>query len=194
MEMKKILFIILTISVLSCKAQQVIIPVEKQIEYENDEIEYPDNVYLKDVNNLLDRYVGTWKKTQNNKTYEFYVIKVTRESNNEYIQFKKDELEIRYRITNNTTSDVIVDTTNLNDSPYVIDGKHFNLRKSVYFLDYIGFDTNCGQNGTIVIEVPPTNNFTTMKLFLSVYGEQGDCPGGAVPQILPTEVITLTKQ
>ncbi|MFY0630972.1 MAG: hypothetical protein JXR05_11360 [Flavobacteriaceae bacterium] len=191
--MKKLLIILLAISALSCKTQQVIIPVEKHIEYQNDEIEFPNNAYLKDVNNLLDKYVGVWKKTQNNKIYEFHVIKVARESNDEYMQFKKDELEIRYKITNAVTGNVIVDTTILNEGPYVIKGKHFNLDKTVYSLYYIGLNNKCGQNGIVFIYFH-TSDLNQMNLFLSVNGGTVNCPTGQVPQVLPTDAITLIKQ
>ncbi|MFY0630973.1 MAG: hypothetical protein JXR05_11365 [Flavobacteriaceae bacterium] len=190
--MKKLLIILLAISAFSCKAQQVIIPVEKYIEYQKNEIEFPEGGYLKDVNNLLDKYLGIWRKTQNNKIYEFHVVKITRSS--ETRDLKMDELEIRYKITNATTGDVIVDTTILNDGPFIIKGKHFNLDKTVYSLSYIGLNSKCGQNGTVFIEALPANNFTTLKLFLYVYGETYDCPNGSVPQVLPTDWVRLIKQ
>lgn len=190
--MKKILIILLAISAFSCKAQQII-PMEEEINYRKNQIEYPSNVYLKDVNGLLDKYVGIWKKTQSNRTYEFRIVKITRESNDQYMQFKKDKLEMRYKITNATTGDVIVNTTTLNDGPLVIKGKHFSANKLVYSLNYIGLNYSCGQNGTVFIQVSQ-NNLNDMHLFLYAHGETIDCPTGQVPQVLPTDKIVLDKQ
>ena len=56
--MKQILFIVIAITVItSCKAQQTtIIPLGSSLDYE-----FNQNTYLKDVNNDLDKFVGTWK-------------------------------------------------------------------------------------------------------------------------------------
>ena len=71
--MKKIFFIgCFILSIANCIAQQII-PVENQINYINNEIEYPDNTYIKDVNNVLGKYVGTWKGMYNTLNYEFIV-------------------------------------------------------------------------------------------------------------------------
>jgi len=56
--MKQLLFIVIAITVItSCKAQQTtIIPLDNISPYE-----FNQNTYLKDVNNDLDKFVGTWK-------------------------------------------------------------------------------------------------------------------------------------
>ena len=64
------------ITALSCKAQ--IIPIEEQINYMNNEIEIPDGAYIKDVNNLFNKYVGIWIGTHNNKTFELHIEKSTK--------------------------------------------------------------------------------------------------------------------
>ncbi|MDA9339700.1 hypothetical protein N9Q68_01880 [Polaribacter sp.] len=72
-----VLMVLLT--TLSCKAQHII-PVEDVVEYRNSEgglLGDRDYVYVKDINNLLDKYVGTWKGTYSGKNYEFKVIKIT---------------------------------------------------------------------------------------------------------------------
>lgn len=65
----------LILTIFGCKAQ--IIPVEEYRNYLDNEIEIPDGAYIKDVNNLLDKYVGTWIGVQNSKTYEFRISKLT---------------------------------------------------------------------------------------------------------------------
>jgi hypothetical protein len=77
-KMKKMLIIGLFILVnLSCKSQ-AIVPVETRIDYIHTGDGVPETItYFKDVNNLLDKYVGVWKGTLNNINYEFKITKIT---------------------------------------------------------------------------------------------------------------------
>ncbi|QMU65980.1 MAG: hypothetical protein GKR88_17985 [Flavobacteriaceae bacterium] len=185
--MKKIIFILTSVFITySCKAQ--IIAVE---DFENYNQELPDNAYIKDINNILDKYVGTWKGIYDSKSYEFKVIKVT--ENNTDLKYKEDLLLMRYKITD-SSNNVIESTLNLSDtSNFIIRGNYLSNRGS-YVLNYIGLNDECGQNGTIFISIYDTNN-TKMKLYLEVDGEMGlDCTSGGVEQVLPTDWIDLTKQ
>ncbi|RBW57580.1 hypothetical protein DS884_11035 [Tenacibaculum sp. E3R01] len=188
--MKKILFLILIISVVvSCKAQ--IIAVEDFEEYPN---ELPDGAYIKDVNGVLNKYVGTWKGTYNTKSYEFIVVKVTKEDLN--LKFKEDLLLIRYKITD-ANGVVLENTLNLPDDDIgVIKGRYLAKKTGSYVLSYIGKEADCGQKGTVFIGVLNNSNNKKAKLFLYPSTELLDgnkCSTWAT-QILPTEVITLTKQ
>ena len=81
--MKQILLILLaTISVLSCKAQ--VIPVQNSIGYLIIDTNIPDGTYLKDIDNLFDKFIGTWTGTRNNKNYEFIITEITTEYRNFY--------------------------------------------------------------------------------------------------------------
>ncbi|WP_375238302.1 DUF6705 family protein [Aurantibacter sp.] len=53
--MKKILFILILFICVNLQAQDIIIPIEDTSEHTSE-----DNHYYKDVNNLLDKYTGTW--------------------------------------------------------------------------------------------------------------------------------------
>src|SRR5690606_13097731 len=82
-KMKSIgIIIILALFALSCKAQ--IIAVEDFEDYPN---ELADGAYIKDINNVLGKYVGNWKGTYNNRNYEFRIIKYTRESETRPLKF-----------------------------------------------------------------------------------------------------------
>jgi hypothetical protein len=183
--MKKILFIgLIILSTISCKAQ--VIAVENFKDYPH---ELTEGTHVKDINNVLGKFVGTWKGTYNNKNYEFRIIKYTRTSTKRNLKF--DKLLIRYKITD-TNNTVIEDTTTLpNDSMFVIKGSYLTNHGS-YVLYYQGKNYKCGQNGDIFMGVYGTNN-TKMKLFLSVDGEMYDCTKPA-QQILPTKSMELTKQ
>lgn len=89
--MKNILYIIaITFSVLA-NAQEVIVPIENQL-LENSPI---SNVYNKDVNNILDKFVGTWVYDTAPHYLKIVVTKVIhKESINKTFN---DNLEVRYQ-------------------------------------------------------------------------------------------------
>src|SRR5690606_1739518 len=115
-KMKKILLItLLILTALSCKAQ--IIPIEEDINYRINEIEIPDGAYIKDVNHLLDKFVGTWIGTFDNKSYEFGITKLTES----FLGISNDRLIIKNEITDNITKQEIADTTTMpNDTSLLI--------------------------------------------------------------------------
>lgn len=189
--MKKTAILGLTILLaLSCKAQQII-PIEKMIDYRKSGTGLPEGtIYLKDVNNLLNKYVGIWKGTYDNKKYEFRIAKFT--ENRERV--KEDMLLMSYIITD-TNGTVIENTTTLpNENYLVIHGDYID--RSSYLLTYVGRKGNCGQMGTIFISTSKNSNYTQMKLFLEpeqMLISPKDCPNGGAVQIMPTNQIVLTK-
>ncbi|HET8809923.1 MAG TPA: DUF6705 family protein [Flavobacteriaceae bacterium] len=197
--MKKQLIIVMGMLVcLSCKAQnpplQQIIPLEDYINYQNNDIPIPDNVYFKDINGLLDKYVGTWIGTYNNKTFEFHVVKTTPQSDIRP-SVTIEQLYMRYKITD-ANGNVIENTLNLPDtSPMVIKGSYISRDLTDYFLYYVGQESGCGQHGDIVIFEIST---TQMELYFrpgeNVY-TSNRCPNGPAQQVLPVETaLVLTKQ
>lgn len=193
--MKNIItLIIVLVGTLSCKAQQVIIPVEKAIEYRDADSGVPDGVYLKDINGLLNKYLGTWKGTVDNKNYTFVIIKY---KNNLSRGVSQDELMIRYLITTSNGT-VIEDTRSLSDdSSYVIKGDYFNKTASYYVSSYMGKNADCGQSGNLFITGTKLPN--QIKLFLipdKVMINIQNCPGQkAADKLLPVDnEVLLTKQ
>jgi hypothetical protein len=77
-NMKKLIIIfgIFSMSIMSCKAQ--IIPIEEHREYKENETEIPDGSYLKDVNDILPKFIGTWVGSYDSKTYEFKMEMLTK--------------------------------------------------------------------------------------------------------------------
>ena len=58
--------------IMSCKAQIVSLDVMSQCNGTN----CPDYTYVKDTNNRLNKFVGTWKGTYTDgRTYEFHFVK-----------------------------------------------------------------------------------------------------------------------
>lgn len=188
--MKKII-LPLMISMYCCSAQQII-PLEDFLNYRDNEIEVADGTYFKDVNGLLNKYVGTWKGSWNNKNYEFIVEKYYTEAEKTYLKY--DKLRIRYKVFNGNGV-LIEDTTSLpDDSNYVLMGLY--LDESGYVLFYQGKESLCGQKGNVFISVFGANN-GKMQLFLypdSEFIDSETCPNGEATQVLPTDSIELLKQ
>lgn len=69
--MKNIFIIIFSTMNLLFNAQTVSLETMSQYSPGN----YPAAEYVKDINGLLNRYVGTWKGTYEGKVYEFNLIK-----------------------------------------------------------------------------------------------------------------------
>lgn len=189
--MKKILILgIILLSNVSCKAQNVM-PIETIINYIKAENGIPETItYFKDINNLLDKYVGVWKGTYASKNYEFRITKYT----SIYDGLSEDSLLIRYLITD-ANGTIIEDTRSTpDDGHYLIRGHYVD--KSHYVLSYAGKETSCGQSGEVYIWTVNTNN-TQMKLFLAqdqVLLNSVDCPNGRATQVLPLQQMLLIKQ
>ena len=92
--MRNVLSIVIIFLLLSCKAQTIAIE-DFQDYVKQNKHGLLNGGYIKDVNNVLDKFVGTWKGTQNSKNYEFVIVKVTKNDG----VLKEDKLLMRYKIT-----------------------------------------------------------------------------------------------
>ena len=188
--MKRITIIaVLLLFVLHCKAQNIV-PVEKAIDYKTAGKGIPVDTYLKDVNNLFAPYIGTWKGTINNKTYTFFITKITETGNGRSV----DKLTIHHLIFDNILGYTLEDTR-IKSRPHIT-GWNFQKDLSYYHLHYTAENPWCGRMGQVSIK---KTNATTMLLYFTpgpVGGPFDRCPGGKMTeQILPTEVpLALTKQ
>jgi hypothetical protein len=149
-----------------------------------------DYVYVKDVNNILPKFIGTWKGVYNSKNYEFKIIKTTIDDG----ELKEDLLLMRYKITANNGS-TIENTLSLpNNSPFVMQNGYV-AKTGSYVFSYIGKNNACGQNGWVFMGILNNSNNKKAKLFLQVEGENyPECTTGAAEQILPMEQMELVKQ
>lgn len=192
----KNLFIITTLLLLSisCKAQTTI-SLEQAYEYNKiDSIGIPMTVtYVKDINNRLDQFVGTWKGTYNGKTYEFRFIK---KLNFGSYSVKWDKLIGRVLIKDSNGT-IIYNTTNVTDDTKTgFEG--YTFQSSSYMLNFYNMnDTYCNDGGVVYMGISKTNP-KIMYLSLSRDIDWVDlkkCPNYStyVP-ILPKDKITLTKQ
>ena len=184
--MKKIFLFIVLVSLISCKAQTY--PLRTY------GISIPMNAYLKDTNNELPAYEGTWKGMWNNKIIYITLKKLNyhyREPLNYYI----DILIGKFKVTDNS-GNILFDNTNLPDTEAKIEGGRFRKKDGKYSLTYSDSEICC-LNGFIQI------NFTdSTKTKLAWKFNEGDfiitkdCPyysSPEFPQPLPKEII-LIKQ
>lgn len=177
---------------MSCRAQ-TIVPVEKIMDYIVAGNGIPDDTYLKDVNNLLGKYVGTWKGTFGGNNYTFYITKYTSKLD----KVTHDELLIRYLITTSNGS-ILEDTRNLpDDGAYVIEGDYFSKDTTYYVLNYAGKNSQCGNKGTVFIRM---KNATNTEMHLSfepdkIMISEDVCPEFKLAELtLPKGGMRLTKQ
>lgn len=190
MKAKHILGILVFILTISCKAQQTIIPLENHyLYYNNAENGVPPNSYLKDVNHLLDKFVGIWKGTYNGRSFELRIIKGTATESYNNITF--DRLFIRY-IIKDVNGTILENSTSYtdNNSPYIMRGIRFNQKGTQYYLSYVGREANCGQIGNVLINIGKADN---NKMVLSLFPDkilvtEKNCPGFVMAkQLLPVE-------
>jgi hypothetical protein len=117
--MKKIFFYLNIILItLSCKAQSPVVDLEARGLPEDY-----SNYYFKDLNNELDKYVGTWKYENGNTSLTIQLIKKEQVFNGRYYY---DDLLGEYKYIENGAEVVnylprLFDT-NVNDGQHTIDG------------------------------------------------------------------------
>ncbi|WP_374458706.1 DUF6705 family protein [Chryseobacterium taeanense] len=170
---------------ISCKAQIYPLRTFTQI---------PQNAYLKDTNNELQYYVGTWKGTWNSKTISVTFKNITNQYDN-ILKYYKDFLVGKFKVTD-SNGQILFDNTYLSDNDAKIIGGKFRKVDDKYSLGYIDTDI-CNMMGSILINF--TNPTKTQMLFtFSDWTDiiTPDCPYYNVnpfPEPLPKSII-LTKQ
>ncbi|MEO9502232.1 hypothetical protein [Nonlabens ulvanivorans] len=184
--------IILTVQLSSC---QVIMDLETYAVYADDqEISIPDDVtYIKDVNNSLAPYLGTFIGTYNGNTITFTITKLT-----ETDWITRDILNIKYKIED-ANGNILVQTFNFPDNSHDISGIYLDSQGQ-YIAYYHGFDATgfdeCGQSGTFSLYINPLSS-NQMKVYLANSTDillQDDCPNGETPHVFPANVLfTLTR-
>ncbi len=126
--MKAIVRMLLFIMI-SCKSQSPIYTFGDN----NIPSNIPNNAYIKDTNNILNKFTGIWKYESNGKTFVINLQKIMVNFTNYYV----DELNGYYKYINGTST--IVDTSNFPVYKSKITGRwfrHGNLNKvTLFFVD-----------------------------------------------------------
>lgn len=203
------------LSTLSCKAQliennntnnttpqELIIPVDDDIIYRKNQTYVPDGSKVKDVNNLLDEYVGTWIGNHNGMTIELRIEEYTWVSDDPQTQIiENDELILRYKLTDSNGT-VIEDTTNQpDDGNLVVHGDYLSETGSHYAFSFYTKAERCEPSGKLYVSVGWDNNPNKMKASLNTafsnefMSEDPNCPNGYVQPFIPrSPQMTLMKQ
>ncbi|PKF76249.1 DUF6705 family protein [Chryseobacterium sp. PMSZPI] len=190
--MKKNISILIILLSFFCKAQSVI-SLEQAYEYSKSDDGLPEAVtYVKDINNRLDQFAGTWKGAYNGKQYEFRFIKKV--NFGEY-SVKWDKIIGRFMVKDGA-GNLLYNTINEpNDNNTRFWG--FKLQNRVYEMSFVGNIEYCNDSGVVFIEVSKNN---PNIMYLNFSRDQGaynpeKCPNYStyVP-LLPKEKMTLMKQ
>jgi hypothetical protein len=98
------------------------------------------------VNGLLNPFVGTWKGTSGNKTYEFKISKITKNDG----EIKSDILIVRHRIMD-MEGTLLEDTYAMSSKDVHLKGSFMIENQGGYEFLYTGILTQCGQSGTVTL-------------------------------------------
>lgn len=147
--MKNLILIITCFTLsLSCKAQQIV-PLDTYPTY------IQNNDYLKDLNNELDFFIGTYQTNYQGNTYTLYITKIIKKPiGGGTVNYFQDVLSMRYTIED-SSGQIIEDTQNMNFTPNQRDFTIYSLSnldsaKFVAF-SYGGIGCNIG-SGRILLQ------------------------------------------
>lgn len=196
--MKNITLLLLLLFTLSCNAQIISLETKAQCMQENPPISCPDNwTYVKDINNSLDKFYGTWKGVHDGKTYEIKFKKGLYQDLT-LSERKSDILIGRLRVT--TTGNLpltIFDNFNEpDDNKTEFSGLGFQKDLNYYMLSFSGSYTDvCLNSGTVYISILP-NQINQMNLIylLDTDFYSKECPSSFQTTIPEKQNITLIKQ
>ena len=181
--MKKFFILLLMSSISFSNKAQTILPVEDYATYINSEDGLPSNITkIKDINNVLSKFIGKWEGSYNNRGFNIQIYKMTLY---DVTGIEKDVLKMKYKITDQSNN-VIYNTFQLaSNNGYIPEGHYYFLDSDRYSFIYQGENFDCGQSGEIFIELINNNQ---LKLILSPSREViYDCPNGQAEQLFPTE-------
>ena len=198
--MNKIIIILITlILAISCKAQ--VIGTLEQFEEctmrPNHDEGCPDleNItYVKDTNNRLDQFVGTWKGSYGGKQYEIKLEKKINYKDEPTDALSWDMIIGRILIKDNSGNIIYTSMSKPDNNTYFFG---YNFQRTTYIMHFIG-NYDCLESGNVFIETG-INNPNEMTLF---YLQDPDgllniakCPNFStfVP-LLPPNKMTLIKQ
>ena len=185
----KYLLSILTFLTISCHAQTVTLETAAQCRGTGN---CPNFTFIKDINNSLNKYVGTWKGIYNGKTYEFNFIKKL----NVGELIKKDRLIGRMRIKD-SNGNIIYNTFNETDDEKTnLMGDNFQSDLKAYIIYFVGNSPfACGEEGDVYLRIKPeTPNVMTIKMLQDADIVWGECPSNYQPTIPYNTSISLTRQ
>ena len=189
-------------------AQQAIIPVENKRNYNGALIDTSEGIYFKDVNNVLDKFVGTWKYDDGNGTvYEITFYKVLHYTDGDDVD-SYDQLRANFKLSlggieqfntyTNPCDDCIWYTSGFNNKyNYNQSAGHWEktpANANMYELRYMepGFDYRESSRAYIIYSTSGSQEVLTWE---HQYGERTNYVTGLPVDVYKTpEQMTLIKQ
>lgn len=175
------------------KAQPGIISIEQASDYINTRDSLPAGITIvRDINNSLNKYVGTWTGLFEGKKYDF---RFTKEINHDYGDGMWDRLIGRFVIVNGNGYGV-VEYNSLGQSIQNISlwGGYYQKNGQSYKMSFVG---NCYNDaGTVYLTVKSSQPDTMyLSYWVNPDLQSSDCPPNT-PTILPLspKVLTLIKE
>ncbi|MHA6728324.1 DUF6705 family protein [Chryseobacterium sp. A301] len=177
---------------LACNAQSTI-SLEQAMEFRNSPDGIPDNVtYVKDINNRLNQFVGTWKGNFDGKSYEFRFVK-----REKYGRYTVEWNDIVGRASVSIGNSTVYNTLNeLDDNKTYLWG--YSIQNNVYTLNFIA-NIDCNDSGDLFIEVSPSNpNQMTLYFVRDIdilVDIEKKCPNySSYVPLMPSKKMILVKQ
>jgi hypothetical protein len=190
---KNTITIFLALFAISCKSQTVSLETAAQCQASpNCPVNYN---YIKDINNTLNKYVGTWKGTYNGKVYEMIFNKNLHE---DFTGIKSDEIAGRLKIT--TTGNppfTIFDNFNEpDDNKTRFSGLGLTNDLHVYRMIFGGpFTSGCINRGTVSLRINPSTPNQMRIIYWSARDiVVGECPTTFEQTFPEQQEIFLTRQ
>ncbi len=153
--------------------------------------------HIKDINGVLDKFVGTWKGAFDGKQLEVVISKKTIDYT-KYIKHKRsepllwDQLLLRHKITDQN-GEIIANTLGFPDDDEFIMFKDEYRNSYTYIFNYFGKNYKCGDNGDVWFFMKKNN--TEAYFSYSYRGSQSfNCTTSIGPVFPNDQGILLTKQ
>jgi len=185
------LILLLLVANVSIHYGQQIIPVEDLYSLRTNGTLPNGTFSIKDVNNVLLRFTGTWKGEYDSKKYEIRIERVTQP----FFDAEEDVLMMRYKITTSIGTLIEENLSVLNNEDVSISG--YYLQNRTYIFTYQGIDWECGQSGEVYIAAGYDRNPNKMGLHLNpeqILLDTTACPNGRAAMPFPKEMMWLYKQ
>ncbi len=142
---KKISVLLVIISVISCRAQQIL-PLNTFLD------DIPANAHLKDLNNQLEPFIGIYKANFNNRETTLYITKIEdhleKSTGKSYFS---DILDIKF-IVKDSYGNVLQDTKNINDTKNELQSIGIHPNGNAEFF-YSGTNCDVGWGGVTLNKV-----------------------------------------
>jgi len=185
------LLLLLTISCKSYTQQQTIVPLRTYTDIPEDA-----GYYMKDTNNELQDYEGTWKGVWDNKTI-FITFKKINDKYNTAMRYNSDIIVGKFKTLDNN-GNILFDNTQSIDNEAKIEGTGFQKITDKYLMFYVDKDL-CDMTGNIEItfaNITKTQlnfNFGQDMMYLDTDCYFYSYPSSQYPKPLPNNIV-LTKQ